>query len=210
MLSCHGRSNVQHLSNKCSPINRRKQKHLHLGYMRDHMTGFLCSYQMAELSDSREPFQIAFPRTSRKMFPSRTTKSKTSAGWQSEKPQRFLTAHSCNPDKIAGNLIRLVPPDFLKDERQCQTLQTIRSCLYKQALVSVDIKQSLGHVLSIPVGLAPALSPGSHGGWRGQQWDIPCSKNTLPVLPLVPFRNHLLYSLHLPSFGGFQASSSSS
>lgn len=52
MLSCHGRSSVQQLSNNCSPINRRKQKHLHLGYMRDHMTGFSDSYQMAEASDS--------------------------------------------------------------------------------------------------------------------------------------------------------------
>lgn len=123
------------------------------------MTGFLYSYQMAELSGSRESFQIVFPRTRRKMFPSRTTKSKTSAGSLSEKTHWFLTAYSCNRDKIAGNLIRLVPLDFLKDERQCQTLKTITSCLYKQPLVSLDIKQSLGHLLSMPIGLAPALSP---------------------------------------------------
>lgn len=49
------------------------------------MTGFSCSYLMAELSDSREPFQIAFPKTSKKMLPSRATKSETSAGSLSEK-----------------------------------------------------------------------------------------------------------------------------
>lgn len=81
MLSCHGnRSVVQQLSNNWSPINRRKQNHLHLGYMRDHMAWFFYSYQMAELSDSREPFQTVFPRTSKKVFPSRAMKSETSAG----------------------------------------------------------------------------------------------------------------------------------
>lgn len=116
----------------CSPINRKKQNHLHLGYMKDHMTGFSCSDQMAELSASREPFQIVFPRTSKEMFPSRATKSKTSAGSLSEKTHWLLTAYSCNRDRIAGNLIRFVPLDFLKDERQCQTLKTITSCLNKQ------------------------------------------------------------------------------
>lgn len=38
-------------------------------------------------------------------------------------------------------------------------LKTITSCLYKQPLVSLDINQSLGHLLSMPIGLAPALSP---------------------------------------------------
>lgn len=71
----------------------------------------------------------------------------------------FLTASSCNRDKIAGNLIRFIPLDFLKDQRQCQTLKTITSCLYKQPLVSLDINQSLGHLLSMPIGLAPVLSP---------------------------------------------------
>lgn len=116
----------------CSPINRRKQKHLHLGYMRDHMTGFSYSDQMAELSDSREPFQIVFSRTSKEVFPIRATKSKTSAGSLSEKTRWLLTAYSCNRDRRAGNLIRFVPLSFLKDERQCQTLRTITSCLNKQ------------------------------------------------------------------------------
>lgn len=119
---------------------------------------------MAGLNDSKEPFQLVFPRTSKKMFPSRSTQNKTSRGSVSEKTHWFLTACSGNPDEIAGNLIRFVPLNFLKDERQCQTLKTITSCLYKQGLVSLDIKQSLGHVLSTPVALAPVLSPGPRAG----------------------------------------------
>lgn len=116
-------------------------------------------FYRAELNDSSEPFQIVLPMASKKMFPSRATKSKTSARLLSERRHLFLTAYSCNQDGIAGNLIRFVPLNFLKDERLCQTLKTIMSCLYKQPLVTLDINQRLGHLLSMPIGLASVLSP---------------------------------------------------
>lgn len=128
------------------------------------------------------------------MFPSRATKSKTSAGLLSEKTHWFLTAYSCNRDEIAGNLIRFVPLNFLKDERQCQTLKTITSCLYKQPLVSLDINQRLGHLLSMPIGLASVLSPWLARKVTGSGMRHLVLQKQSSILPLVAFRIHLRYS----------------
>lgn len=155
---------------------------------------------MADLNDSKEPFQTVFPRTSKKMFPSSTTKSKTSAGSLSEKTHGFLTAYSCNRDEIAGNLIRFVPLNFLKDARHCQTLKTITSCLYKQPLVSLDINQRLGHLLSMPIGLASVLSPWLARKVTGSGTRHLVLQKQSSILPLVAFRIHLLYSWSLFSF----------
>lgn len=160
---------------------------------------------MAELNDSREPFQTVFPRTSKKMFPSRATKSKTSAGLLSEKTHWFLTAYSCNRDEIAGNLIRFVPLNFLKDERQCQTLKTITSCLYKQPLVSLDINQRLGHLLSMPIGLASVFSPWLARKVTGSGMRHLVLQKQSSILPLVAFRIHLLCSWSLFNFACFRS-----
>lgn len=121
----------------------------------------------------------------------------------------FLTASSCNRDKIAGNLIRFVPLDFLKDERQCQTLKTITSCLYKQPLVSLDINQSLGHLLSMPIGLAPALSP-----WLARKVTGSGMRHLVLQKTISQFCHWWLSEstscmacLNLPALGVFQASS---
>lgn len=151
------------------------------------------------------PFRLYSQGQAKKMFPSRATKSKTSAGLLSEKTHWFLTAYSCNRDKIAGNLIRFVPLNFLKDERQCQTLKTITSCLYKQPLVSLDINQRLGHLLSMPIGLASVLSPWLARKVTGSGMRHLVLQKQSSILPLVAFRIHLLCSWSLFNFACFRS-----
>lgn len=151
-----------------------------------------------------QEIQTPFPRTNKLMFPSRET-SKTSAGLLSEKTHWFLTAYSCNWDEIAGNFIRFVPLNFLKDERQCQTLKTITSCLYKQPLVSLDINQRLGHLLSMPFGLASLLSPWLVWKATGSGMRHLVLQKQSSILPLVAFRIHLLYSWILCNFACFRS-----
>lgn len=166
--------------------------------------GFSTVFRWLNSVIQENPFRLYFQGQAKRCFLAGQRRVKQVQDPCRRRHTVFLTASSCNRDKIAGNLIRFVPLDFLKDERQCQTLKTITSCLYKQPLVSLDINQSLGHLLSMPIGLAPALSPGSHGRWRGQEWDISFSKNNLPILPLVAFRIHLVYGLSkFACFGSF-------
>lgn len=92
----------------------------------------------------------------------------------------------------------------LKDERQCQTLKTITSCLYKQPLVSLDIKQSLGHLLSMPIGLASVLSLWLARKVTGSGMRQVVLQKQSSILPLVAFRIHLLYIWSLFHFACFR------
>lgn len=137
------------------------------------------------------------------MFPSGKRRVKQVQGC-CQRRHWFLTVYSCNWDEIAGNLIRFVPLNILKYEKQCQTLKTITSCLYKQPLVSLDINQRLGHLLSMPIGLASVLSPWLARKATGSGMRHLVLQKQSSILPPVAFRIHLLYSWILFNFACFR------